>query len=79
MIADMCETIEPVRPDKCPPVIPDSDKTLTDICYNRANEIYGPDLPKILEERLERELHSIISNCFAVMYIIAQKLVWKSV
>ncbi len=79
MIADMIETIAPVRPDKCAPVIPDSDKTLTDICYRRAHEIYGPDLPKIVEERLERELHSIISNGFAVMYIIAQKLVWKSV
>ncbi len=79
MIADMCETISPVRPDKCPPVIPDSDKTLTEICYNRAHEIYGPDLPQIVVERLERELHSIITNGFAVMYIIAQKLVWKSV
>jgi len=79
MIADMIETISPVRPDKCPPVIEDSDKTLTKICYDRAHEIYGPDLPKIVEERLERELHSIITNGFAVMYIIAQKLVWKSV
>ena len=79
MIADMIETIAPVRPDKCPPVIADSDKNLTEICYNRAHEIYGPDLPKIVEDRLERELHSIISNGFAVMYIIAQKLVWKSV
>ena len=79
MIADMVETIAPVRPDKCPPVIRDSDKTLTDICYNRAHEIYGPDLPEIVEKRLEKELHSIITNGFAVMYIIAQKLVWKSV
>ncbi len=79
MIADMVETISPVRPDKCAPVIKDSDKTLTDICYNRAHEIYGPDLPEIVEKRLERELHSIITNGFAVMYIIAQKLVWKSV
>lgn len=79
MIADMCETISPVRPDKCPPVIPDSDKLLTDICYNRAHEIYGPELPPIVTERLERELKSIITNGFAVMYIIAQKLVWKSV
>ncbi len=78
-IADMVETISPVRPDKCPPVIPDSDKTLTEICYNKAHEIYGPDLPRVVEERLEKELHSIISNGFAVMYIIAQKLVWKSV
>ncbi|MBR1700737.1 MAG: PolC-type DNA polymerase III [Lachnospiraceae bacterium] len=79
MIADMIETIAPVRPDKCPPVIPDSDKTLREICYNRAHEIYGPELPAIVEERLERELNSIIGNGFAVMYIIAQKLVWKSV
>ena len=68
-----------MRPDKCPPVIPDSDKTLTEICYNRAHEIYGPDLPQIVEARLEKELNSIIKNGFAVMYIIAQKLVWKSV
>ena len=79
MIADMIETIAPVRPDKCPPVIPDSDKTLTEICYNRAHEIYGPNLPQIVEARLEKELNSIIKNGFAVMYIIAQKLVWKSV
>ncbi|MGN0330717.1 MAG: PolC-type DNA polymerase III [Kineothrix sp.] len=78
-IADMVETMSPVRPDKCAPVIPDSDRTLTDICYNRAHEIYGEVLPGIVEERLEKELHSIITNGFAVMYIIAQKLVWKSV
>ena len=79
MIADMVETIAPVRPDKCPPVIEDSDKTLTKICYDKAHEIYGPELPRIVEARLQRELNSIISNGFAVMYIIAQKLVWKSV
>ena len=77
-IADMCEKISPVRPDKCPPVIENSDQLLRDICYNRAHEIYGEQLPRIVEERLERELNSIISNGFAVMYIIAQKLVWKS-
>ena len=79
LIADMCERISPVRPDKCPPVIPDSDKTLTEICYRKAHEMYGDPLPKIVEDRLSRELNSIISNGFAVMYIIAQKLVWKSV
>ena len=77
-IADMIEVIEPVRPDKCPPVIADSDKILTDICYRKARSIYGDELPPQVEERLERELHSIIKNGFAVMYIIAQKLVWKS-
>ncbi|MCR5032019.1 MAG: PolC-type DNA polymerase III, partial [Lachnospiraceae bacterium] len=79
LIADMIDTMSPVRPDKCPPVIPNSDEMLTKICYDRAHELYGPDLPEIVTERLERELHSIISNGFAVMYIIAQKLVWKSV
>jgi len=78
MIADMCEKISPVRPDKCPPVIKDSDKDLRRICYDKAHEIYGPELPTVVEERLERELNSIISNGFAVMYIIAQRLVWKS-
>ena len=77
-IADMIERISPVRPDKCPPVIPDSDKTLREICYNKAHSMYGEELPPVVTERLERELNSIISNGFAVMYIIAQKLVWKS-
>ena len=78
MIAGWVEKISPVRPDKCPPVIPDSDTMLRDICYNRAHEMYGEELPEVVTERLERELNSIISNGFAVMYIIAQKLVWKS-
>ncbi len=77
-IANMCEKIAPVRPDKCPPVIENSDGMLREICYTRAREIYGDDLPTVVTERLERELNSIISNGFAVMYIIAQKLVWKS-
>ena len=78
-IADRIDVMAPVRPDKCPPVIPDSDKTLTDICYHKAHELYGEELPQIVEDRLQKELHSIITNGFAVMYIIAQKLVWKSV
>ena len=78
-IADMIDKISPVRPDKCPPVIENSAGILRDICYNRAHELYGENLPDIVTERLERELNSIIGNGFAVMYIIAQKLVWKSV
>ncbi len=78
-IADMVDVISPVRPDKCPPVIPHSDETLTEICYNKAHSMYGDPLPEIVEERLQRELNSIIKNGYSVMYIIAQKLVWKSV
>ena len=77
-IADMIERISPVRPDKCPPVIENSAETLTQICYDKAHSMYGPDLPEIVEARLKKELNSIIGNGFAVMYIIAQKLVWKS-
>ena len=78
MINEQIEKISPVLPYKCPPEIPDSDATLTKICYDKAHEIYGPDLHPVVVERLERELNSIISNGFAVMYIIAQKLVWDS-
>ncbi len=77
-IADMVENMFPVCPNKCPPVIENSDQILRDICYNTAHDMYGENLPEIVTERLERELNSIISNGFAVMYIIAQKLVWKS-
>lgn len=77
-IADMVERIVPVRPDKCPPVIENSDKELRKICYDKAHSMYGDPLPEPVESRLEKELNSIIGNGFAVMYIIAQKLVWKS-
>ncbi|KSV60664.1 PolC-type DNA polymerase III [Acetivibrio ethanolgignens] len=78
IIADRIERISPVRPDKCPPVIENSAETLTQICYDKAHSMYGPNLPEIVEARLKKELNSIIGNGFAVMYIIAQKLVWKS-
>ena len=77
-IAGMVEKISPVNPNKCPPVIENSDQELRDICYRKAHEMYGEDLPPQVSQRLERELNSIISNGYAVMYIIAQKLVWKS-
>lgn len=77
-IAGMIEKISPVNPNKCPPVIENSDQELRNICYRKAHEMYGEDLPEPVSARLERELNSIISNGYAVMYIIAQKLVWKS-
>ncbi|MDF2820682.1 MAG: polymerase alpha subunit [Clostridiales bacterium] len=78
LIADMIEKISPVQKDKYPPRIENSDETLRTICYEKAHSLYGANLPQQVSERLERELHSIITNGFAVMYIIAQKLVWKS-
>ncbi len=78
LIADRIEKMSPVYPDKCPPVIPHSDETLRDICYKKAVSMYGDPLPPQVKGRLDHELDSIIKNGFAVMYIIAQKLVWKS-
>ena len=77
-IADMVERIEPVRPDKCPPVIENSDNDLRSMCYEKANSMYGDPLPEVVKARLDKELDSIISNGYSVMYIIAQKLVKNS-
>ena len=77
-ISDMCERISPISPEKCPPYINNCEQTIKDIAYDKAHKLYGETLPQIVEERLEKELNSIISNGFSVMYIIAQKLVWKS-
>ena len=78
LINNQIDKISPVLPNKCPPEIPNSDEELRRICYDKAHDIYGPTLHEVVVERLERELNSIISNGFAVMYIIAQKLVWDS-
>ena len=77
-IADMCEQISPISPEKCPPHIPGCEQTIKDIAYGKAHELYGDPLPEIVQTRLDKELDSIIKNGFSVMYIIAQKLVWKS-
>ena len=77
-VSDMCERISPISPEKCPPHIPGCEKTIKEIAYNKAHELYGDPLPEIVQTRLDKELDSIIKNGFSVMYIIAQKLVWKS-
>lgn len=77
-IADMCERISPISPEKCPPYIDNCEQTIKDIAYTKAHELYGEELPEIVANRLQKELDSIIKNGFSVMYIIAQKLVWKS-
>ena len=77
-ISDMCERISPISPEKCPPYINNCEETIKTIAYDKAHSLYGNELPQIVEERLNKELTSIIKNGFSVMYIIAQKLVWKS-
>mgnify|MGYP005927565453 FL=1 len=77
-ISDMCEQISPISPEKCPPHIPGCEEDIKNIAYQKAHELYGDPLPKIVQDRLDKELDSIISNGYSVMYIIAQKLVWKS-
>ncbi len=77
-IADMIDDILPVPDGTFPPRIQGSDEELRQMCFDKAKKLYGEDLPEIVEQRLERELGSIISNGYAVMYIIAQKLVTKS-
>ena len=77
-ISDMCDPISPISPEKCPPHIPGCEQTIKDIAYSKAHELYGDPLPEIVQTRLDKELDSIIKNGFSVMYIIAQKLVWKS-
>ncbi len=77
-IADMCEKISPISPEKCPPYIEGCEQTIKEIAYSKAHELYGDPLPELVQTRLDKELNSIIKNGFSVMYIIAQKLVWKS-
>ncbi len=77
-VADMCEQISPISQEKCPPHIPGCEQTIKDIAYEKAHKLYGEVLPEQVQTRLDKELDSIIRNGFSVMYIIAQKLVWKS-
>ena len=77
-VADMVEKVLPIPNETFPPRIEGSDKELRDMCNAKAERIYGSPLPDVVRKRLDRELNSIINNGYAVMYIIAQKLVTKS-
>ncbi|MDD3393066.1 MAG: PolC-type DNA polymerase III [Anaerotignum sp.] len=79
LIAERIEKIKPIPDETFPPKIEGADDELRKICMDKAYSLYGNPLPPIVQERLETELNSIISNGYAVLYIIAQKLVWKSV
>lgn len=77
-IADMIGLVLPVKDRLYPPDIEGSDQKLIDICYENAHKKYGPNLPEIVEERLKRELDSIIGHGFYVVYYISHLLVKKS-
>ena len=78
LIADEIEDIPPVPKEKCPPEIEGSDTDIMNMSREKAERIYGSPLPEIVQKRMDKELDSIISNGFAVMYLIAHKLVKKS-
>ena len=77
-IAKMCEKIKPISNEKCYPHIKDSEIEIKDLAYKGAYKRYGNQLPEEVQERLDKELNSIIENGFATLYMIAQKLVKKS-
>lgn len=74
-IADMVEEILPIPDGNYPPSMEGTEEELTRFCYELAHEWYGDPLPQLVEERLDKELTSIIKNGFAVLYIIARRLI----
>lgn len=77
-LADAIDTVIPIRDELYTPTIEGANEEIREMSYNRARSIYGDDLPEIVVARLEKELDSIIGNGFAVIYLISQKLVKKS-
>ena len=77
-IADMCERLQPIPNEKCYPYIENSENEIRKLSYQGAYKIYGDTLPKEVEDRLNKELKSIIDNDYSTIYLIAQRLVKKA-
>ncbi|MFT8362636.1 MAG: PolC-type DNA polymerase III [Sporolactobacillus sp.] len=77
-IADMIEDVLPVKDKLYTPTIDGAEDEVRDKSYARAHELYGDELPELVAKRLEKELKSIIGHGFSVIYLIAHKLVKKS-
>lgn len=78
LIAGMIEDIEPLKSGSYPPSIENCEQDLLDMCHEFAHKVYGDELPTIVQERMDRELNCIVGYGYAVMYMIAHKLVKKS-
>ena len=77
-IADEISEIAPIKSGLYPPHLKNADQEMKKLTYDKAYALYGKPLPKIVDDRLKLELNSIISNGYAVIYLIAQRLVAKS-
>ncbi len=77
-IADECEKIKPIPDETYPPKIDGAEEDIKNMAMDKVHSTYGDPLPEVVEKRLDKELNSIISNGYAVLYLIAQKLVAKS-
>ncbi|WP_443660984.1 PolC-type DNA polymerase III [Clostridium sp.] len=77
-VAEMIEFVKPIPDGTFTPKIPGAEEDIRKMTSDKVHSIYGDPLPEIVQKRLEKELHSIIGNGYAVLYLIAEKLVAKS-